>query len=243
MTGLSYIRYEVLQLFRNWRFLLFSLAYPLVIFWAVGLPNRHQTFDGIAFPLYFMAGMAVVGGMIAVISTGARIGLERTSGWTRQLRITPLQPPVYFTAKVICGYLGAIITIALVCLSGFALGVRLPAEEWAKFVGLLLVGLVPLAVLGVALGHLVSGDAMAPVVGGTVTAFALLGGAYGFLLAKSGVLFGIMEALPSYWLVQAGKAVSGSASWPALAWIVIAAWVAVLVPVAVTVYRRDTSRV
>jgi ABC-2 type transport system permease protein len=242
MTGLTYVRYEVLQLFRNWRFLLFSVAYPLVIFWAVGLPNKHHTFDGIGFPLYFMAGMAVVGGMIAVISTGARIGLERTSGWTRQLRITPLKPSAYFAAKVICGYLGAIITIALVCLSGVALGVRLPAEDWAKLVGLLLVGLAPLAALGVALGHLVGGDAMAPVVGGTVTALALLGGSYGFLLAKSGVLFGIMRALPSYWLVQASKVASGGAAWPALAWIVIAGWAVVMVPLAVAVYRRDASR-
>jgi ABC-2 type transport system permease protein len=243
MTGLTYIRYEVLQLFRNWRFLLFSFAYPLVIFWAVGVPNRHHTFDGISFPLYFMAGMAVVGGMIAVISTGARIALERTSGWTRQLRMTPLNPRVYFTAKVLCGYLGAIITIALVCLSGVALGVRMPAEEWAKFAGLLLVGLIPLAALGVALGHLVSADAMTPVVGGTVTALALLGGSYGFLVAKSGVLFGVMKALPSYWLVQASKVASGGNAWPALAWIVIAAWAAAMIPLAVLVYRRDTSRV
>jgi ABC-2 type transport system permease protein len=243
MTGLTYIRYEVLQLFRNWRFLLFSFAYPLVIFWAVGVPNRHHTFDGISFPLYFMAGMAVVGGMIAVISTGARIALERSSGWTRQLRMTPLNPRVYFTAKVLCGYLGAIITIALVCLSGAALGVRMPAEEWAKFAGLLLVGLIPLAALGVALGHLVSGDAMTPVVGGTVTALALLGGSYGFLVAKSGVLFGVMKALPSYWLVQASKVASGGNAWPALAWIVIAAWAAAMIPLAVVVYRRDTSRV
>jgi ABC-2 type transport system permease protein len=243
MTGLTYIRYEILQLFRNWRFLAFSLAYPLIIFWAVGVPNKHHTFDGISFPLYFMAGMAVVGGMISVLSGGARIGFERTAGWTRQLRMTPLRPAAYFTAKVICGYLAAVLAIALVCLSGIALGVRMPARDWAEFVGLLLVGLIPLAALGVALGHLVSGDAMTPVVGGTVTALALLGGSYGFLLAKSGFLFGVMKALPSYWLVQASKVASGGAAWPALAWIVIAAWAVVMIPLAVLVYRRDTSRV
>jgi ABC-2 type transport system permease protein len=150
---------------------------------------------------------------------------------------------VYFTAKVICGYLGAIMAIALLCLSGIALGVRMPAQNWAEFVGLLLVGLIPLAALGVALGHLVSGDSMAPVTGGTVTAFALLGGSYGFLLAKSGVLFGLMRALPSYWLVQASKVASGGSAWPALAWAVIAIWAVVTVPLAVAVYRRDTSRV
>jgi ABC-2 type transport system permease protein len=72
---------------------------------------------------------------------------------------------------------------------------------------------------------------------------ALLGGAYGFLLAKSGALFDLIKALPSYWIVQAGKTALGGGGWPAEAWIVIAAWTALLAPIAVLVYRRDTSRV
>jgi ABC-2 type transport system permease protein len=52
-----------------------------------------------------------------------------------------------------------------------------------------------------------------------------------------------MKALPSYWLVQAGKSTLGGGGWPAEGWIVIAAWTVVLVPLAVLVYRRDTNRV
>ena len=47
-----------------------------------------------------MAGMAAVGTMIAVLSSGARIAAERSAGWTRQLRITPLTAGDYFGAKV-----------------------------------------------------------------------------------------------------------------------------------------------
>ena len=56
-------------------------------------------------------------------------------------------------------------------------------------------------------------------------------------------MFDVIKALPSYWLVQAGKTALGGGSWPAEGWIVIAVWTAVLVPIAVLVYRRDTSRV
>jgi ABC-2 type transport system permease protein len=242
MTGSTYLRYEVLGNFRNLRFVFFTLAWPLILFFTVAGPQRHHTFDGIAFPLYFMTGMAVMGTMIAVVSNGARIAAERSVGWTRQLRITPLTTGAYFSAKVVCGYLMALITIVAMFLAGTALGVRLSAGEWLTVTGLLLIGLVPIALLGLVLGHLLTPDSLAPAVGGVVTLFALLGGAYGFLVATSGPLFEVMKALPSYWLVQAGKTALGGGSWPAEGWVVIAIWTAVLAPIAVLVYRRDTVR-
>jgi ABC-2 type transport system permease protein len=189
-----------------------------------------------------MTAMAALGTMIAVISAGARIAAERSAGWTRQLRITPLTASAYFRAKVLCGYLMAVLTIAVMCLAGTALGVRLPVAGWLTMTGLLLVGLVPFAVLGVMLGHLLGTDSLAPAVGGVTTLFALLGGAYGFQLASSGALFDVIKGLPSYWLVQAGKTALGGGSWPAEGWIVVAVWTAVLAPLAVSVYRRDTGR-
>lgn len=239
----TYLRYELLRNVRNWRFILFSLAYPVVLYFLVTSPQRHATFDGVAFPLYFMAGMAAVGTMIAVISSGARIAVDRSAGWTRQLRITPLTAGDYLGARVACGFLMASLAIVLVSLSGTALGVSLSAGAWLTMIGLMLVGLIPLAVLGILLGHLVTPDSLAPAAGGTIMLLALLGGAYGFLVAKSGAVFDVIKALPSYWLVQAGKTALAGGSWPAEGWIVIAAWTAVLVPLAVLVYNRDTSRV
>ena len=239
----TYLRYELMRNFRNWRFVLFSLGYPVVLYLVVTSPQRHAKFDGVAFPLYFMAGMAAVGTMIAVLSSGARIAADRSAGWTRQLRITPLTAGDYLGAKVATGFLMALLAILLVSLSGTALGVRLSGGEWLTMIGLMLVGLVPIAVLGILLGHLVTPDSLAPAVGGTIMLLALLGGAYGFLLAKSGALFDLIKTLPSYWLVQAGKTALGGGAWPAEGWIVIVAWTLVLTPLAVLVHRRDTSRV
>lgn len=242
MTGSTYLRYEVLRNFRNWRFLLLSTAWPLVLFFTVAGVNRHQSFDGTSFPLYFMTAMATLGTMSAVIASGARIAAERSAGWTRQMRITPLRAGTYFRAKVLCGYLMALITIAVLCLSGSALSVRLSAGGWLTLIGLLLVGLVPFAVLGILLGHLLTSDSLTPASAGIVTLFALLGGAYGFQLASSGPVFQVLKGLPSYWLVQAGKTALSGGGWPAEGWIVIAAWTLILTPIAVLVYRRDTSR-
>jgi ABC-2 type transport system permease protein len=239
----TYLRYELLRNVRNWRFVLFSLAYPVVLYFVVTAPQRHATFDGVAFPLYFMAGMAAVGTMIAVISTGARISVDRSAGWTRQLRLTPLTAAEHLGAKVACGFAMALVVIVLVSLSGTAFGVHLSAGAWLTMIGLMLVGLIPIAVLGILLGHLLTPDSLMPAVGGTIMLFAVLGGAYGFLVAKSGVMFDVIKALPSYWLVQAGKTALAGGSWPLEGWMVIATWTAVLVPLAVFVYKRDTSRV
>ena len=243
MNGASYVRYELLRNFRNIRFVVASLAYPLVVFFAVAVPNRRGTFDGITFPLYFMTGMAAVGAMIAVVSAGARVAADRAAGWTRQLRITPLSTGTYFSAKVLCGYLMALLVIGVMCLSGTTLGVRLSAGQWLTTAGLLLVGLVPLVALGIGLGHLLTSDSLMPAVGGITVVLAILGGAYGFQVATSGPMFAVIRALPSYWLVQAGKTALGGTGWPAQAWLVIAAWTVVLVPLAVLAYRRDTSRI
>ncbi len=243
MTSSTYVRYEVIRNFRIWQFVFFALAWPLIVFFTVTAANRHAIFDGISFPLYFMAGMAAMGTITGTVSRGSLIATERSIGWTRQMRITPLSPGAYFGAKVLCGYLMALLTIAAMCLAGLVMGVRLPASHWLAFAGLLLVGLVPFAVLGILFGHLLRPESLLPAVAGITTLFALLGGAYGFLVARSGALFEVIRALPSYWLVQAGKAALGHGGWPAEGWIVIAAWTVVLLPVAVRVYRRDTSRV
>ena len=240
---MTHFRYEILRTLRNPAFMGITLGLPLVLFYSVASGQRHATFNGTAFPLYFMTAMAAYGAMYATVVPGARIVRDRTSGWLRQMRITPLRPGTYFRAKVLAAYLRALLTIALLCLAGTALGVRLSAREWLIVVGLLLVGLVPFAAGGIALGHVIASDASAPAVGGIVTLFCLLGGVYGFQIANSGAMFQVIRGLPSYWLAQAGKTALAGGGWPAEGWIVVAAWTAVLVPIAVLVYRRDTSRV
>ena len=242
MTGSLYLRYEVLRTFRNRRFLIFSLGFPLVLFLVVAGSNRHAVLDGISFPLYYMIGMTSWGAMAAVVSSGARIAAERQAGWTRQIRITPLPVRTYLSSKLVSGYLLAGLSVIVLYVVGSAMGVRLSAGQWLTMTGLLVVGLVPFAVLGIALGHLLTADSVGPAMGGITAVFALLGGAWG-PLASGGVLLRVVKCVPSYWLVQAGKTALGGHAWPAEGWLVVAAWTVVLGLLAVRVYRRDTARV
>ena len=242
MSSATHFRYEIVRTFRNRVFYAVTLALPLVLFYAVASGQRSATFDGVRFPLYFMTAMAVYGAMFAADSAGARIAHDRFGGWTRQLRITPLRARTDIAAKVLTAYLIALPSVVLVFLAGASLGVRLNAGQWLEIGGLLLVGLTPFIALGIVLGYLVRADALTPVIGGVVVLFALVGGVYGFQLAHSGPLFDVMKAVPSYWLVQAGKTALSGGSWPAQGWIVIAAWTAVLVVAAAFAYRRSAAR-
>jgi ABC-2 type transport system permease protein len=245
MSSTTYVRFEVLRTFRNVRFFILSLGFPVVLYIVVVSGNRNDTDfagTGLTFALYYMVGMVAWGSMVAVTAGGARISLERYQGWVRQLRITPLRPRVYFGAKVLGGYCTAALSIATIYALGIAFGVRLPLSRWLLMTGLILIGLIPFAALGIWLGHKLTPDSLGPALGGLTALFALLGGAWGPVAADHGVLHDLVQLIPSYWLVQAAHAAFSGSGWPPKGWLVVAVWTAVFSWLAARAYRNDTYR-
>jgi ABC-2 type transport system permease protein len=243
MNSLVYTRYELLRAFRNRRFFIFSLGFPLVLYFVIAGPqhnNDNFAGAGISAPLYYMAGLASFGTMLSMISAGGRIAGERQAGWTRQLRITPLAPRSYLRAKVLASYAMAATSLLLLYVAGASLGVSLSAGHWLEMTALILIALLPFAALGIALGHFMNVDSIGPVTGGTVSLLALVSGTW---FPVHGFLHDVGQFLPSYWLVQAGRVAISGHPWTLLGWLVIAGWTVALVSFAVFAYRRDTGRV
>ncbi len=244
MRAATYIRYELLRTFRNRRFLIFALGFPLVIYYLIATPNRNVSDlggSGLSAPLYLMVGLAAFGTMNAMLSSGARIAAERAVGWNRQLRITPLTTRNYFRAKVLTGYAMALTSLLLLYAAGATLGVTMSVNLWVEMTLLILVGLVPFAALGILVGHAVTVDSIGPVIGGLTALLSILGGAW-FPISSSGALHDLAQLLPSYWLVQASHIAVGGQAWGAKGWIVMGAWSVVLTLLAGRAYRRDTQR-
>jgi ABC-2 type transport system permease protein len=244
MTGLVYARYELLRASRSRRFLIFSIGFPLVLYFVLAAPNRNiHDFagSGISEPLYYMVGLASFGTMLTMISSGGRIAAERQAGWTRQLRITPLSVRAYFRAKVLTSYVLAITSLMLLYLAGSSLGVSLPAGRWLAMTGLILVALLPFAALGIMLGHLMTVDSIGPITGGMVSLLAIVSGVW--FPITHGFLHDVGQWLPSYWLVRAGRIAIHGQPWGTQGWIVVIVWTIVLTALAGWAYRQDTNRV
>lgn len=252
MTSSTYVKYELMRTVRNRRAFIFSLIFPLIMYFLLAGPNKNQhNFGGtkahpthLFAPQYYMVGLLAFGSMIAVMSGGARIAAERAVGWNRQLRLTPLSPRSYFRAKILTGYLMAAVSMVLLYASGTILGVRIhPADNWLRMTGLVLVALVPFAALSIALGHLLTNDAMGPAMGGITSLFAFLGGTW-FPITGGGFFVGFCKTLPSYWLTQAGRVGLGGTTdpWGARGWLTIGAWAVACAAFAMWAYRRDTAR-
>jgi ABC-2 type transport system permease protein len=244
MNALVYARYELIRTFRNPRFFVFSLGFPLALYYLTATTNRHEQNlggSGISAPLYLMVGLAAFGAMNAMLATGARIAGERGVGWNRQLRLTPLSTRTYFRVKVLTAYVTALLTIALLYVAGATLGVRLGAVDWAKMTVLMLIGLVPFAAIGIVMGHLLTTQSIGPAMGGTTALLGFLGGVW--FPITGGAMQKVAETLPSYWLVQASHVGLGGAGWSSTGWAVVAAWSIAAAALARRVYRRDTQRV
>ena len=240
----AYTRYELLRTVRNRRFMILALGFPLVLYFLIAAPNRHEQNlggTGISAPLYLMVGLVAFGAMNAVLGSGVRIAAERVTGWNRQLRLTPLSTKTYFRTKVLTGYALALMTILLIYASGTLLGVRLTAGEWVRMTALILVGLIPFAALGILFGHLLTPDSIGPALGGTTAALAILGGVW-FPIGGHGAMHYIAQGLPSYWLVQAAHIGVGGNGWGATGWLVLAVWTVAAAYLARRAYERDTKR-
>jgi ABC-2 type transport system permease protein len=244
MNLVTYARYELIRTFRNRRFVVFSFGFPLVLYVVIAAPNRHEANlggTGISAPIYFMASLAAFGAMNSVLAIGARIAGERGAGWNRQLRLTPLSTRTYFRVKLLTAYATALATIAVLYVAGAMLGVRLGAFNWIAMTGLLLVGLIPFAALGILFGLVLTSDSIGPAMGGTTALLGLLGGTW-FPITGGGAMHAIAMALPSYWLVQAAHVGLGGTGWGPTGWAVVAAWSVVAALIAARAYRRDSER-
>jgi ABC-2 type transport system permease protein len=251
MSTATYTRFELVRTIRNRQNFLFSLAFPIVMFLLLAGPNRHDHnfggdathHTGLFAPQYYMVSLLAFGIMVGVLSGGARIAAERTIGWNRLMRLTPLSARAYLRTKVLVGYLMAVIVMALMFLAGTLLGVRLSAGTWIAMIGLLIVALIPFAALGIAMGHLLNDDAAGPAMGGGVSLLAFLGGSY-FPITGNGIFVHLCQLLPSWWLVQAGHVGLGASHnpWGMKGWLTVAAWSVLATLFAMWAFRRDTKR-
>ena len=241
----SYFRYELTRLLRNGRYVFFTIAYPVILylfFSHVGGGGKG-TAGGIAISAYVMVSMAVFGASGAAIGIAAQIANERDTGWTRQLRLTPLPSWGYVTAKIVSGLAIAVCAFGLVfAVGGIVEGVSLPLGHWLTIAGMLLVALIPFAALGVFLGYLASGTAGRAAMMFPWLLLSLFGGLWMPISTMPTVMADVAHGLPTFQMANlAWRSLAGQSPTTESV-LVLAAWTVGLVALAGWRYRRDSVR-
>ena len=239
---LALARIEIVRLRRNKRYLMFTLALPVVLYLLVAKQVQHVTAYGVAYKAYYMIAMASFGAFSGALTGNAqRISQERKDGWIRQLRLTPLPPQSYVIAKVIASLATSIPSIVIVLLLGrFYGGVELAGWKWVVIGVAVWVGTLVFAALSVAIGYRFMPDTVQPMAMFVYLIMTFLGGVW---FALTGVLQDIGQVLPTYQIIKVGTDVIGTGTVPVGSVAVILAWLAGFVILAWLAVRATAETV
>lgn len=243
---IAFLRLEILRQVRDVRYLILAVVLPVgfYLLFTNLFGSQGQRAEGLPQPVELMVSMAAYGAIWSVFSaTAPRIAQERQSGWLRQLRLTPLSPAATMSGKLLAAVAAALPAMLLVCATAFVLhAVRLPVLTWAEMLGLLWIGSLPLALLGIAIGYLVGSDVAYGLIMVLYFALGALGGLWMPLSIMPGAIQTLALGLPSNrladlgWKVAAGQAPAVSSLLVLFAWAVGGALLAFLA------YRRSALR-
>ena len=109
---ITYLRLEVVRVLRAPRFLLLAVLMPVafyLIFSSLGTSGGSS--EGSAAALTFMVSMACYGAIFAAFSLVNGTIEDRTIGWMRQLRTTPLPVAQVVAAKLLTSMVVVLPTI------------------------------------------------------------------------------------------------------------------------------------
>jgi ABC-2 type transport system permease protein len=215
---LALARLDLARSIRNQRYLVLTIGFPAVFYLLytgvlqTGDASRQRIGD-IPWPTYFMASMAAYGALTATLGGSRLVAGERVSGWTRQLRITPLPASAYVITRLIVSLLSTVPAILLVTAVGvLANGVSLDVPRAIALVLLLAVGSLPFAALGVLIGYLFDGDSAQGATMAALFGLAILGGLWAPVATFPTALGTIARMLPSYRLADLGWRLVGGAA-------------------------------
>ena len=231
----------------------FSFAYPVVMMVVFGSVLGGDVMPGgIAFPQYFLAGIAATGVMLSSFQAVATsIAAERDAGQLERLQVLGTPAPAYFAGKAGQVLVTTAAQLALLLpVAHWGYDVPLPTEagRWLTFAWVLALGALAGTVLGVAASTL---PGSATSVTTAVSAFAVV------LQFFSGVFFAFPELpgwmqqvaafFPLKWMTQGMRSVflpeQAAAAEVAGAWepgrtaLVLAAWVIIGVVVCARAFR------
>lgn len=236
---------EVRRLLRNRRTLIFTVITPTIFFLIFGLNGSyaHDRYGRGDVSAEVLISMALYGAVLAATSGGAMVSIERSEGWTRTLRVTPLTSPAYIAVKMCTSLALGAISLAVVNAVGAVTGdVRMPVWVWAAAAAASWVGSLVFSAFGLFIGYLLPSENVMQIIGFALMLFSFGGGLFIPLSTFSSALRTMAEFTPLWGL-------SGLVHYPLaggtfrVGWLAnLLAWLVIFAAGAAWRFARSTER-
>ncbi|WP_418063459.1 ABC transporter permease [Pimelobacter simplex] len=171
---------ELRRMLRNRRTVIFTLVLPAALMLSFGGQSGWDDKVGVGnVGAYILASMAMYGAALTAAAGGSMVALERSLGWSRQLRLTPLHPVAYILMKAFVALVMGALAIVAVNLVGILQGkAEMPTSTWLQCGALALVCTLTFAALGVFIGYVVPGENAMQILGPGLALLSFLGGLF-----------------------------------------------------------------
>ena len=233
-----YARAMTLELLRYPAFSVPTLAFP-GLFFLLFVASRDDV--GATLLVASFAGFAFLA--VAFFQFGVGIAAERETPWERFLRTLPVRTSVRFAARMLSGTVFGLASAAVVVVLGVATtDAHLRPVRWGALVLALVIGAVPFALLGIALGYWASPRGALPVANILYLVLAFAGGLWTTPANLPSSVASVSPLIPTR---QFGNVLWGATEgrlWRPRDWLLLLGWSAVFAALAAWGYRRDEGR-
>ena len=243
--NIRYFGLELARQLRNARSLIFTFAVPVAMLLIFGSTygSQYDSASHLQWIIVTTVQMGGYGAMMAALAQAFTIVNERSVGWNRQLRITPLSGTGYMITKVSSALAVGLLSIIVVfAVSITALHAHLSVQGWLMAGLGLWIGIIPFALIAILIGQFAKPSFAQPLFMVTFLGLAILGGLWVPLDILPTWVGNVAQVVPSFWLNklgQMGAGLTGNIGTPA---IVLGAWTLVLAALITWRYRRDSAR-
>jgi ABC-2 type transport system permease protein len=235
---------ELRRMLRNRRTIVFTLILPAALLLSFG---GQQGWDDAAgsgnVAAYILVSMALYGAALTAAAGGSMVAVERALGWSRQLRLTPLNPVVYIVMKAVVALAMGALAIAAVNVVGVAMGkAEMPTHIWILSMVVTLFCTLTFAALGVFVGYLVPSENVMQILGPGLALLSFLGGVFIPLDQYSSAVREVAYWTPMYGVSEVARApLTHDLPWYAL--VNAIGWFTIFVVGAAWRMSKDTARV
>ncbi|SDT56519.1 ABC-2 type transport system permease protein [Paenibacillaceae bacterium GAS479] len=235
---------ELVRTIRNKRFVFFSVVMPVAFFFLfTSTMDSGAKINGTDWATYYLMSMTVYGVVGAGLTSFAqRISKERSQGWIRMLKITPLPSGSYILSKVVAqGLINLAIVLLMFIIGGFGKGVHLSSTVWIESGLWIWIGGFSFMALGTLLGSIKNADAVQVLALMVYMGLSILGGLWFPSASMSSTMQTIAEFTPTYqlghgaWNLVGGTAIDWNGA------LILAAYVIVFMLLSTYIMKKQEA--